>query len=96
MFAIIIIIVKKITTAVKNLDHVAEGNLTISMDKGLVQRKDEVGNIARNVLGSSPGPRVLSYRKAPTTPEIPPVYIIPGIPRLRFPDFSVSVSPIEP
>lgn len=46
---VIIIIVKKITTAVKNLDHVAEGNLTISMDKGLVQRKDEVGNIARNV-----------------------------------------------
>ena len=29
-------------------------------------------------------------------PEIPPIYMIPGIPRLRFPLFSVMISPVEP
>ena len=29
-------------------------------------------------------------------PEMPPIYIIPGMPRLRLPDFSVIISPVEP
>ena len=37
-----------------------------------------------------------SYRKAPMTPLMPPTYMTPGIPRFRFPDFSVMVSPVLP
>ena len=36
------------------------------------------------------------YIKPPTTPDIAPIYIIPGIPRLRLPDFSVRISPVAP
>ena len=37
-----------------------------------------------------------SYKNAPIRPAIPPMYIIPGIPRFRFPDFSVMISPRAP
>ena len=30
------------------------------------------------------------------TPQMPPTYIMPGMPRFRLPDFSVRVSPVEP
>ena len=29
-------------------------------------------------------------------PPIPPIYIMPGIPRFKCPDFSVSISPVAP
>jgi hypothetical protein len=48
---------------------------------------------ARNGLSTA---ALCSYIKAPATPLIAPTYIIPGIPRLRCPDFSVSISPVEP
>ena len=37
-----------------------------------------------------------SYMKEPMTPEIAPTYMMPGRPRFRLPDFSVSVSPVLP
>ncbi len=37
-----------------------------------------------------------SYRKEPITPLIEPMYMIPGIPMFRFPDFSVRISPVQP
>ena len=52
--------------------------------------------IARNGLSAVSAGMLPSYRKAPITPLIPPTYIIPGIPRLRFPDFSVRISPVHP
>ena len=30
------------------------------------------------------------------TPLMPPTYMTPGMPRFRFPAFSVRVSPVEP
>ena len=30
------------------------------------------------------------------TPEMAPTYMMPGMPRFRLPDFSVSVSPVLP
>jgi hypothetical protein len=41
-------------------------------------------------------PPEFSYKNDPMTPEIAPTYMIPGIPRLRLPDFSLRVSPMQP
>ncbi len=49
--AVVIIIVKAITRAVKNLDKVASGELNFDIDGKLIRRSDEVGNIARNING---------------------------------------------
>ena len=37
-----------------------------------------------------------SIRAIARSPQMPPTYITPGIPRLRFPDFSVIISPVQP
>lgn len=42
-------ITKAITSAVDNLDVVAEGDLNVQLDERLLNRGDEVGNIARSV-----------------------------------------------
>ncbi len=49
--AVVIIIVRAIARAVKNLDKVAVGELNFTMDDRLIKRSDEVGNIARNING---------------------------------------------
>ena len=51
---------------------------------------------AKKGTASSGDESEFSYKNAPITPLIPPIYIIPGIPRLRLPDFSVIISPVEP
>ena len=37
-----------------------------------------------------------SYRNAAAMPAMPPMYIMPGTPRFRLPDFSVRISPFAP
>ena len=48
---VVIVIVKAIGRAVKNLDKVAAGELNFDVDGKLLKRSDEVGNIARNING---------------------------------------------
>ena len=52
--------------------------------------------IAMNAFISAGEASDCSYANAPMTPQMPPTYITPGIPRLRLPDFSVRVSPVLP
>jgi methyl-accepting chemotaxis protein len=47
--AIVLVIVRAIGVAVHNLDKVADGELNFSVSSKLVQRNDEVGNIARSL-----------------------------------------------
>ena len=49
--SVVIVIVKAIGRAVKNLDKVAAGELNFDVDGKLLKRSDEVGNIARNING---------------------------------------------
>ena len=37
-----------------------------------------------------------SYKNAAISPAMPPMYIMPGTPRLRLPLFSASISPTAP
>ena len=39
---------------------------------------------------------LFSYKNAAISPAMPPMYIMPGTPRLRLPDFSANISPTEP
>ena len=48
---------------------------------------------ARKPFISAP---LFSYMNEPMTPQIAPTYMTPGRPRLRLPDFWVSVSPVLP
>ncbi len=48
---VVLIVVKAIGRAVKNLDKVAVGELNFTIDNKLLRRSDEVGNIARNING---------------------------------------------
>ena len=48
--------------------------------------------MATNGLALSP--TAVSYTFGAMRPKIPPMYMIPSTPRLRFPDFSVRISPI--
>ena len=49
--------------------------------------------MVRNVLICAPE---FSYKNAPITPQMPPTYMTPAVPRLRLPLFSVIVSPTQP
>ncbi len=52
--------------------------------------------VSTGFIASALPPQECSYKKDPMTPEIAPTYMTPGIPRFRFPDFCVIVSPVLP
>ena len=41
-------------------------------------------------------PTLVTYIDSAQQPNAAPTHIVPGMPRLRCPDFSVSISPVEP
>ena len=52
-------------------------------------------NIVARMTPNAPEPAFVAMF-APIHPPIAPIHIIPGMPRLRWPDFSTIVSPVEP
>ena len=51
---------------------------------------------ARNGFATSMPPTLVTYIDSAQQPNAAPTHIVPGMPRLRCPDFSVSISPVEP